>query len=142
MCYSKLRSVLTFGIGLVFYATASFADQPSKLSVLTNVANCFHQAVSSLQNEPSPTEQLGEFLSRAKAKLSTSIKGKYSCQVSELKWNSQRTKLLSPDDKEILFRVIDKTHDNYGDRSSWFVTYEFYIPKTEETAKTTVELSM
>lgn len=110
---------------------------------LENVARCFHEAVTVLQAEPDTPDHLAMFMKEAKAAVDESGRGPTRANFDALRWNSDSTWLITTSGERIRCRVVKQIHDNYGSRgTAWFTEYEFYIPDSEHSSRTTIELRM
>ena len=96
-----------------------------------------------LQAEPETTNHLALFMKEAKTALDESGRGPTRANFDALRWNSDGTGLITTSGEPIRCRVVKRTHDNYGSHgSAWFTEYEFYIPDSEHSSRTTIELTM
>ena len=108
---------------------------------LDNVALCFHEAVTVLQTQPETPAHLAQFLKEAEAVVYQSGRGPTRANFKALRWNSDGTRLITTSGERIRCRVVKQLHDNSGSHgSAWFTEYEFYIPDSEHSSRTTIEL--
>ncbi len=104
---------------------------------LQNVADCFFDAVSVLQDTPSETGNLAVFLHEAKAMQQTKATGDFSI----LQWDASGNHLLLSGGQKVFHRIKKETHDDFTDgRSATHITYEFYAKEPIPPAETTISL--
>jgi hypothetical protein len=109
---------------------------------LDNVALCFHEAVTVLQTEPDAPAELAVFMKKAKAAVDQSKRDVGDAEFHALSWNPDGTSLITQSGKQIRSRVANQTHNNYGPQGfEWLTEYEFYIPDTNRTSRTTIQLA-
>lgn len=142
MCIGKVTTLILFSGCLLFGPRVSAAEDEQLAEVLANIATCFRHAVSVLNDQPLSGEGLGKFMRRAKDKMSQRHENASSCNLSSLKWSGTGEELISSNGEKIQLRIVDKWHDNFGERTSWVVTYEFFVPGKAASTRVTIELSM
>ena len=118
-------------------------DLADTISELENVANCFHASTTLLQNQPESPEKFPQFLFEGLKGSKSSENIPAHANFSALLWSDDRNSVETLSGKTIQCRIVDQQHDNYSDgRTAFLTTYEFFIPSTEYSAKTTIEISM
>lgn len=104
---------------------------------LQNVADCFFDAVSILQDTPADTGSLAVFLRKAKANQKTKGTGDFTI----LQWDESGNHLQLSKGQKVFYRITEEIHDDFTDgRSATHVTYEFYTKEPVPPAKTTISL--
>jgi hypothetical protein len=103
---------------------------------LQNVADCFFDAVSIMQNEPVEKGNLAVFLRDAKAKQKTKGKGDFAL----LRWDESGEHLRLSGGQKVFYRVAEQSHDDADTWSATFTTYEFFTKEPVPPARTTVSL--
>lgn len=116
---------------------------PNHQADLDNVAVCFHEAVTVLQAEPENPEDIAIFMKDAKAAVDKSGRDSSDADFDALRWNSDGTSLITTSGERIRCRVAKQSHDNYGPQGTeWITEYEFYVPNSDHTSRTTIQLTM
>ena len=134
----KLVTALFF---LVLVGCASSTDQIDAVSELENVSRCFHAAHTLLQEGPETLGTFPKFLEEARVRAETSDEVPEDANFSKLNFSDNGASLETSDGQQIRCRVVEEQQDNFGQSGSAFwTTYEFYIPNTQSSARTTVEL--
>ena len=114
---------------------------------LSNIAQCFHDAVLILQTEPTYADDgsvgnLAEFLQSAVKELSTRHTDTTG-HFTRLYFDVTKTRLLTTSGEQVQCRIAGRSHDSYSDGSAALLTtYEFLVPGKKAVASTIVELSM
>ena len=77
----------------------------------------------------------------ARVRAETSDEVPEDTNFSKLNFGNNGASLETADGQQIRCRVVEEQRDNYGESGSAFwTTYEFYMPNTKSSARTTVEL--
>jgi len=123
--------------------TTSSISGPNDQADVDNVALCFHKAVTVLQAEPDTPKDIATFMKDAKAVVNKFARDSGDANFNALRWNSDGTSLITRSGKPIRSRVAKEGHDNYGPQGSeWLIEYEFFVPDSDHTSRTTIQLAM
>ena len=131
------KAVAILGVITVLTGCAVLRTRSALETELQNVADCFCDAVSVLQDTPPETGDLAAFLRKAKAKQKTKAKGDFAI----LQWDGSGDHLRLSGGQKVFHRITEESHDDFTDgRSATHVTYEFYTKEPVPPAKTTISL--
>lgn len=136
----KVLAILVTSIAVASCSSRSTRRQDEE-TYLANVALCFQDAVSLLQREPESVDDFGTFMREASHKLQAASDTDTVADWAKLRWGSTGFLLLTPGGGRVRCRITNEEHDDYSDGSSWFSTYEFYVPGQSGAASTTIEFS-
>jgi hypothetical protein len=123
--------------------TANTMPAANHQPVLDNVAVCFHEAVTVLQAEPKELEDIAIFMKDAQAAVKKLGRDSREADFDALRWNSDGTSLITASGERIRCRLVEQSHDNFGPQGSeWISEYEFYVPRSNQTSRTSIQLTM
>ena len=110
---------------------------PALQAELENIANCFFDATSILQDEPAENGSLALFLSEAKDKRKTAGTGSFDL----LRWDESGERIMSSDGHPVSYRIAGLSRDHFDNGAeATFTTYEFFTKESVTPARTTVTL--
>ena len=138
-----MRTLITCFLALVLTGCSAVDRTGNNQADLDNVASCFHEAVTVLQAEPETAEDLAEFMQRGTAAVAASDRPPTAADFTALRWDKAGKSLVTASGHPIRCRVTEQSHDNYGpEGTAWVMQYEFFVPGTDCTSRTTIELRM
>jgi hypothetical protein len=129
---------------LALFFLGCSAPEPANLQAeLDNVASCFFESVSLLQDRPAKPEEVGSFLKTAFDKLPDGTQEIRGADFSALRWNKESETLVTSTGKPISCRIVERTHDNYAPHGTAYTfVYEFVVPESPFRSRTSIELKM
>ena len=131
------KAIIVAGLISFLAGCTMLRTHPAMHDELQNVADCFSDAVSILQREPSRPDDFAQFLSDAKAKQTTTTKGDFSL----LQWYESGKRLHLSQGQQVLCRIAETSHDDFDDgKSATLLTYEFFTKEPIPPARTTISL--
>jgi hypothetical protein len=102
---------------------------------LQNIANCFFDATSIMQNEPPENGSLAIFLREAKSKQ----KSKGTGDFTKLQWDESGNHIQLSYGPKVYLRITARSHDDFDNgASATRTTYEFFTKEDATTAKVAV----